>query len=58
MALQQTENSNILMFSYTSYGLFIVNDTQKNERTSHANSKDLEVTTLSVILMTLWGGSK
>lgn len=40
MALQQTENSNILMLSYMSYGLFIVNDTQKNERTSHANSKD------------------
>lgn len=53
MALQQTENSNIFMSSYMSYGLFIVNDTQKNERTSHANSKDWEVTTLSAILMTL-----
>lgn len=35
------------------YGLFIVNGIQKNERTSHANSKDLEVTTLLAILMTL-----
>lgn len=41
------------MSTYMNHCPFILNGMQKNERVSHANRKDLEVTTLLAILMTL-----
>lgn len=41
------------MPSYMNHCPFILNGIQKNERASHANRKELKVTSLLAMLMTL-----